>query len=309
MFPIDAITLDYLRFTGRPDHQVALVEAYAREQGLFHEADSEEAVYTDTLELDLGDVEPSLAGPRRPQDRVPLRDAQDSFARELEQLTGRRPQDSAVDQDIIRFAGEGGHVAVGVQEQVPDTAVEVEVDGAQCYLDHGSVVIAAITSCTNTSNPVVMVGAGLLARKAVERGLGRRPWVKTSLAPGSKVVTDYLDRSGLTEDLEKLGFNLVGYGCTTCIGNSGPAAGADLTCDRGGRSGGRVGPVRQPQLRGPHPLRGEDELPRLPAAGGRLRARRKHEHRPRQRPARRWGPTASPSTCATSGHRSRRSSR
>ncbi len=289
MFPIDTITLDYLRFTGRPDHQVALVEAYAREQGLFHEADSEEAVYTDTLELDLGDVEPSLAGPRRPQDRVPLRDAQDSFARELEQLTGRRPQDSAVDQDIIRFAGEGGHVAVGVQEQVTDTAVEVEVDGAQCYLDHGSVVIAAITSCTNTSNPVVMVGAGLLARKAVARGLGRRPWVKTSLAPGSKVVTDYLDRSGLTEDLEKLGFNLVGYGCTTCIGNSGPlpdqisraieegdlAAVSVLSGNRNFE--GRIhSEVKMNYLASP-PL-----VVAYALAG-------KHEHGPRQRPARRGG--------------------
>jgi aconitate hydratase len=223
MFPIDAVTLEYLRFTGRPDHQVKLVEAYAREQGLFHDADSEESVYTDTLELDLGDVEPSIAGPRRPQDRVPLAEAKEAFARELEQLTGERPAEVAPDGDsLARFAGEGGHTAVGVQEQLPDTAIAVEINGDRFHLDHGCVVIAAITSCTNTSNPVVMVGAGLLARKAVERGLQRRPWVKTSLAPGSKVVTDYLDRAGLTDDLEKLGFNLVGYGCTTCIGNSGP---------------------------------------------------------------------------------------
>jgi aconitate hydratase len=223
MFPIDAVTLDYLRFTGRPDHQVALVEAYAREQGLFHDADSQESVYTDTLELDLGDVEPSLAGPRRPQDRVSLAEAKESFANELEQLTGERPPEFAPDGDsLARFADEGGHTAVGVQEQLPGSAVQVEMDGNQFHIDHGCVVIAAITSCTNTSNPAVMVGAGLLARKAVERGLERRPWVKTSLAPGSKVVTDYLDRAGLTDDLEKLGFNLVGYGCTTCIGNSGP---------------------------------------------------------------------------------------
>jgi aconitate hydratase A / 2-methylisocitrate dehydratase len=223
MFPIDAVTLDYLRFTGRAEHQVALVEAYAREQGLFHDAGSEEAVYTDTLQLDLGDVEPSLAGPRRPQDRVPLREAKDAFVHELEQLTGEPPADSSPDRDsLARFADEGGHTAVGVQEQVPETAVEVEIEGARCYIDHGSVVIAAITSCTNTSNPAVMVAAGLIARKAIERGLDRHPWVKTSLAPGSKVVTDYLERSGLMTDLDKLGFNLVGYGCTTCIGNSGP---------------------------------------------------------------------------------------
>ena len=223
MFPIDEVTLDYLRLTGRSEARVGLVEAYAREQGLFHDADSDEATYTDTLELDLGDVEPSIAGPRRPQDRVPLHDAKDAFARELEQITGETRPDPAPDGDsLARFADEGGHTAVGVQEQVPESAVAVEIEGKHCYVDHGSVVIAAITSCTNTSNPAVMVGAGLLARKAVERGLDRRPWVKTSLAPGSKVVTDYLDRSGLTADLEQLGFNLVGYGCTTCIGNSGP---------------------------------------------------------------------------------------
>jgi aconitate hydratase len=223
MFPIDEVTLDYLRLTGRSEQRIALVEAYAHEQGIFHDADSEEATYTDTLELDLGDVEPSIAGPRRPQDRVPLHDAKDAFARELQQIIGEARPDPAPDgESLSRFADEGGHTAVGVQEQVPESAVAVEIEGKHCYVDHGSVVIAAITSCTNTSNPAVMVGAGLLARKAAERGLDRRPWVKTSLAPGSKVVTEYLDRSGLTEDLEKLGFNLVGYGCTTCIGNSGP---------------------------------------------------------------------------------------
>jgi aconitate hydratase len=221
MFPIDAVTLDYLRFTGRSQHRVALVEAYAREQGLFHDADSEESTYTDTLELDLDEVEPSLAGPRRPQDRVPLSEAKQTFAHELERLTRERSAEPSPDGELARFAGEGGHTAVGVQEQVPDTAVAVKMNG-EFRLDHGCVVIAAITSCTNTSNPAVMVGAGLLARKAAERGLERKPWVKTSLAPGSKVVTDYLDRANLTEDLEKLGFNLVGYGCTTCIGNSGP---------------------------------------------------------------------------------------
>jgi aconitate hydratase len=221
MFPIDEETLRYLRFTGRPDEQVALVEAYAKEQGLFHSADSEECVYTDTLELDLGDVEPSIAGPRRPQDRVSLDSAKEAFQKELsETLSGSGPKPNG--ESLARFAGEGGHTAVGVQEQVAETAVEVKMDSESFHIDHGSVVIAAITSCTNTSNPAVMIGAGLLARKARERGLDRRPWVKTSLAPGSKVVTDYLDRAGLTEDLSALGFNLVGYGCTTCIGNSGP---------------------------------------------------------------------------------------
>ena len=221
MFPIDAETLHYLRFTGRSEEQVALVEAYAREQGMFHEAGAEEATYTDTLVLDLADVEPSLAGPRRPQDRVPLKSAKESFERELAALVeagGATPPD---DDEVERFAGEGGHTAVGVEQQ-SKTAVEVTTRGHKCLLDHGSVVIAAITSCTNTSNPAVMVCAGLLAKKARERGLESKPWVKTSLAPGSKVVTDYYERAGLTAPLEELGFNLVGYGCTTCIGNSGP---------------------------------------------------------------------------------------
>jgi aconitate hydratase A / 2-methylisocitrate dehydratase len=225
MFPIDVVTLDYLRFTGRSEEHVALVEAYAREQRLFHGADSEEAVYTDTLQLDLADVEPSLAGPRRPQDRVPLRDAKEAFQRELGAIAGdgtRAPGGKPNGDSLARFAEEGGHTAVGVQEQAPGTAVAVQTESDSFDVDHGSVVIAAITSCTNTSNPTVMVSAGLLAKKAVERGLRRRPWVKTSLAPGSKVVTEYLDRAGLTGPLEELGFNLVGYGCTTCIGNSGP---------------------------------------------------------------------------------------
>jgi aconitate hydratase len=222
MFPIDAETLRYLRFTGRPEEQVELVEAYAREQGMFHEPGGEEAVYTDTLSLDLGDVEPSVAGPRRPQDRVALSDAKSSFLEELGRLVEEGAAAPANERDLARFHGEGGHTAVGVEQQ-KSTAVELTTaSGERCLLDHGSVVIAAITSCTNTSNPAVMVGAGLLARNAVEKGLRSQPWVKTSLAPGSKVVTDYLERAGLTEPLEALGFNLVGYGCTTCIGNSGP---------------------------------------------------------------------------------------
>ncbi len=221
MFPIDAETLHYLRFTGRSEEQVALVEAYAREQGMFHEPGAEEATYTDTLVLDLAGVEPSLAGPRRPQDRVPLREAKESFLRELESLVEAGAAAPPANGDIERFAGEGGHTAVGVEEQSA-TAVEVTTQGERCLLDHGSVVIAAITSCTNTSNPAVMMAAGLVAKRARERGLSSKPWVKTSLAPGSKVVTDYYERAGLTAPLEELGFNLVGYGCTTCIGNSGP---------------------------------------------------------------------------------------
>ena len=220
MFPIDAETLHYLRFTGRTEEQVALVEAYAREQEMFHEPGSEESVYTDTLALDLGDVQPSLAGPRRPQDRVPLTEAKSSFLEELKRLIEAGAAAPA-NGDVERFHGEGGHTAVGVEQQ-KSTAVEVTAEGERCLIDHGSVVIAAITSCTNTSNPAVMVGAGLVARNAVERGLRSQPWVKTSLAPGSKVVTEYLERSGLNVPLETLRFNLVGYGCTTCIGNSGP---------------------------------------------------------------------------------------
>jgi aconitate hydratase len=221
MFPIDAETLHYLRFTGRSEEQVALVEAYAREQGMFHEPGAEESVYTDLLSLDLGDVQPSLAGPRRPQDRVALTDAKSSFLEELNNLIEAGAAAAPANGDLERFHGEGGHTAVGVEQQ-KSTAVEVTAGGERCLIDHGSVVIAAITSCTNTSNPAVMVGAGLLARNAIERGLRSQPWVKTSLAPGSKVVTEYLGMSGLTDPLERLGFNLVGYGCTTCIGNSGP---------------------------------------------------------------------------------------
>ncbi len=202
--PIDHMTLDYLRFTGRDESQVALVEAYAKAQGLFHTDTTPDAMYSDTLELDLGTVEPSLAGPRRPQDRVPLARAKTAFAGALDDLRkGVKPPASG-----------GGAGASG------SAAAVAEAVGTQ--LEHGSVVIAAITSCTNTSNPSVMIAAGLLAKKAVERGLTSRPWVKTSLAPGSKVVTDYLVKAGLQAYLDQLGFQLVGYGCTTCIGNSGP---------------------------------------------------------------------------------------
>jgi aconitate hydratase len=222
IFPVDDVTLEYLRFTGRSEERVALVEAYMKEQGLFHSASSPEPVFSDTLSLDLSRIEPSIAGPRRPQDRVRLSDARRSFH---EALPGLLPAGNlSVGKDAAKGPSEGP-TAVGVWGEgstESPAAHAVMLEDAGEVLDHGSVVIAAITSCTNTSNPSVMLAAGLLAKKAVERGLERKPWVKTSLAPGSKVVTDYYERAGLTPYLEQLGFNLVGYGCTTCIGNSGP---------------------------------------------------------------------------------------
>ncbi|MCU0301845.1 MAG: aconitate hydratase [Candidatus Nanopelagicales bacterium] len=240
IFPIDGETLRYLRLTGRTAEQVALVEAYCREQGLWHDP-AREARYTTVLELDLSTVVPSLAGPKRPQDRVALTDAKDSFrtalgayvAADLEApVSATSPLDEAgaesfpaSDSPAVGSADPDGEPA-GAPAHVlgrPSRRVPVTLeDGTAFELDHGAVVIAAITSCTNTSNPSVMIGAALLAKKAVERGLTRKPWVKTTLAPGSKVVTDYYDKAGLTPYLEKMGFDLVGYGCTTCIGNSGP---------------------------------------------------------------------------------------
>ncbi len=225
IFPVDAETLRYLRLTGRSDEQISLVEAYYKEQGLFHTAGAPEAEYSQTLELDLGAVEPSVAGPKRPQDRVLLKDAATSFAQQLPNLlapnakplgtrTAAAWERSTTVTDAAIAETTPLHVTTTVQERF-----NVDPDK---YLDHGSVVIAAITSCTNTSNPSVMVAAGLLAKKAVEKGLTVPPWVKTSLAPGSRVVTDYYAKAGLLPYLEKLRFNVVGYGCTTCIGNSGP---------------------------------------------------------------------------------------
>src|SRR3989442_1517904 len=224
LFPVDQETLRYLEFTGRTKEQVALVAAYMKEQGLFHTPDAPEPVYSDTLSLDLSTVEPSLAGPRRPQDRVSLRTVARAFLDALPTLVKpSSPIAAPGSPNGGRWEAEGGHVATAV-EAPPQrrTHVDLKLDGVDCKLHHGSVVIAAITSCTNTSNPSVMIAAGLVAKKAVERGLESQPWVKTSLAPGSKVVTDYLDRAGLTPYLEQLRFHLVGYGCTTCIGNSGP---------------------------------------------------------------------------------------
>jgi aconitate hydratase len=243
IFPPDRETLRYLEFTGRPTELIELVDAYSREQGMFHDSDSGDATFSETLELDLGDVEPSIAGPKRPQDRIALTDAKGAFIESLREfdtdaadaLGNGNGYDEAVaesfpasDPPAEGHSDESGKPrraggAVVTERRAEPTRVTL-ADGTEFDLDHGRVVIAAITSCTNTSNPSVMVAAGLLARKANERGLVSQPWVKTSLAPGSMVVTDYLDRAGLTEDLDKLGFNLVGYGCTTCIGNSGPLA-------------------------------------------------------------------------------------
>ena len=239
IFPVDKETLRYLEFTGRPTDLVELVDAYAREQGMFHTEDSEDPTFSETLELDLSDVRPSIAGPKRPQDRIALAEAKNAFLESLAEFDPEAAEslgngyDKAIaesfpasDSPAEDHNGEAGKPrragGTAVEERKADPVTVTLEDGTETELDHGRVVIAAITSCTNTSNPTVMVGAGLLAKKAVERGLESKPWVKTSLAPGSTVVTDYLDQAGLTEYLDKLGFNLVGYGCTTCIGNSGP---------------------------------------------------------------------------------------
>jgi aconitate hydratase len=218
IFPIDAETLRYLRLTGRSEAQLRRVEAYAREQGLFHTAATPEAAYSDVLHLDLATVEPSLAGPTRPQDRVPLRQSKKAFADALKGLLAKASKKPSKGLPLASTDG-GAAASLAVATSRPGLDVDESV---AAELRHGSVVIAAITSCTNTSNPSVMLAAGLVAKKAVERGLQTKPWVKTSLAPGSKVVTDYLLKAGLTPYLEQLRFYLVGYGCTTCIGNSGP---------------------------------------------------------------------------------------
>ena len=241
IFPVDKETLRYLEFTGRPTETIELVDSYTREQGMFHDEDAEDPTFSELVELDLGDVKPSIAGPKRPQDRIALSDSKQAFFESLEEFNPdaakelRNGYDKAVDNSFPASdppaeehtseagqperAGQGATVAA--EHKADPVTVKLE-DGTEVELDHGRVVIAAITSCTNTSNPSVMIGAGLLAKKAVEKGLEAKPWVKTSLAPGSTVVTEYLERSGLGGPLDELGFNLVGYGCTTCIGNSGP---------------------------------------------------------------------------------------
>ena len=236
LFPVDRETLRYLELTGRSREHIQLVESYFKEQGLFHTAGSVESEYTQTIALDLSTVEPSVAGPKRPQDRVLLSQAGAAFRKQLPNLLGPDASNKK-ERSVTRWEGEGGHPSIignngkgtaepGASGNGSAATVKerfgMEVDH---YLDHGSIVIAAITSCTNTSNPSVMVAAGLLAKKAVEKGLSVPPWVKTSLAPGSRVVTEYYQRSGLLEFLDKLRFNVVGYGCTTCIGNSGPLPG------------------------------------------------------------------------------------
>jgi aconitate hydratase len=243
IFPVDAETLRYLELTGRPTETIELVDAYAREQGMFHRESSPDPVFSATLELDLREVEPSIAGPKRPQDRVPLPEAKQAFLEAMREFAPDAAErmgsevDEAIEESFpasdppAEDHGDGDGRPRPALSGAPAATIgsgsgdQVEVtleDGTSFELDHGRVVIAAITSCTNTSNPSVMIGAGLLARNAVRRGLVRKPWVKTSLAPGSTVVTDYLERAGLTEFLDTLQFNLVGYGCTTCIGNSGP---------------------------------------------------------------------------------------
>ncbi|MBH1488695.1 aconitate hydratase AcnA [Stenotrophomonas geniculata] len=218
IFPIDAESLNYLRLSGRSEEQIDLVEAYAKAQGLWHDANSAHAQYSTTLELDMGTVKPSLAGPKRPQDRVLLEDVQKNYREALVGMTANRDKRS---DDVSSFVNEGGGAAVG-NEQLAKGFADIEIEGRKVRLKDGAVVIAAITSCTNTSNPAVMIGAGLLARNAAAKGLNRQPWVKTSLGPGSRVVTDYLEKAGVLKELEKIGFYVVGYGCTTCIGNSGP---------------------------------------------------------------------------------------
>lgn len=218
IFPIDAESLNYLRLSGRSEEQINLVEAYAKAQGLWHEPGSPHAQYSTTLELDMGTVKPSLAGPKRPQDRVLLEDVQKNYREALVGMTSNRDKRS---DDVSSFVNEGGGAAVG-NEQLAKGFADIEIEGRKVRLKDGAVVIAAITSCTNTSNPAVMIGAGLLARNAAAKGLNRQPWVKTSLGPGSRVVTDYLEKAGVLKELEKIGFYVVGYGCTTCIGNSGP---------------------------------------------------------------------------------------
>src|SRR5690606_4330967 len=242
IFPIDDVTLDYLRLTGRSDEQVALVEAYAKEQGMWLYQDAEPARYSEYLELDLSTVVPSIAGPKRPQDRIELSRCKEQFRNDLKnyvvngngieksnvdlELMGTFPASDSPSHDAREESQTAGHPvhspSVPKDLQRASDPTPVTIDGTDVTIDHGHVVIASITSCTNTSNPSVMMAAAMLAKNAVEKGLTVAPWVKTSMAPGSKVVSGYYDKAGMWPYLEKLGFHLVGYGCTTCIGNSGP---------------------------------------------------------------------------------------
>jgi len=293
------VTLSYLRLTGRSDERVALVEAYCKENMLWHDP-QDHPTYSQVVELDLSSVEPSLAGPRRPQDRVPLANAKSAFIEALDTFGAdytNGSHDMAVADTFPASDPTTEQQPGGEPEPEPDSTTvhtatveakrSVPVRGEDYSLEHGSVVICAITSCTNTSNPSVMIGAGLLAKKAIEKGLSRKPWVKSSLAPGSKVVTEYYARSGLDAYLDELGFNLVGYGCTTCIGNSGPLPDAIGEAITDGElivcavlSGNRNFEARIPWRR-------QGELPRVTAARRGLCARRAHGYRPDQRTARR----------------------
>ncbi|GIW98592.1 MAG: hypothetical protein KatS3mg111_1925 [Pirellulaceae bacterium] len=258
-FGVDQETLRYLRATGRPEKQVALVEAYMKAQGLFCEAPEQELDYTKVLELDLNEIEPSLAGPKRPQDRVPLRKMKESFETTLRAPLNQRG--FALDDEAIQ------------------RTAKVEHNGQATEIGHGAVVIAAITSCTNTSNPSVMVGAGLLAKRAAEKGLSVQSYVKTSLAPGSRVVTEYLTRAGLTEPLAALRFHTVGYGCTTCIGNSGPLPEPVAQGGRGEGSRRCLGTEWKPKLRRSRQPAGQGQLSGQSTAGGRLRLGRSRRYR------------------------------
>jgi aconitate hydratase len=278
-FPVDGETINYLTMSGREESRIKLVEAYSKAQGMWRDTGAADPVFTDTLELDLGSVVPSMAGPKRPEGRIALENIASGFAKSLE--------------DEYKKPGQLDN--------------RYQVEGEDYDLGHGDVAIAAITSCTNTSNPSVLIGAGLLARNGVAKGLKTKPWVKTSLAPGSQVVAEYLAKSGLQEDLDKLGFNLVGFGCTTCIGNSGPLPATDLQDHQ------RQGPDRrrralgQPQLRRPHLAGRAGQLPRLAAAGCGLCACRHGAEGPDDRADRRGQGRQPVSTSRTSGPLPRRS--
>ena len=261
-FPVDAMTIGYLRLSGRDEHRIKLVEEYCKAQGMWRDADTPDPVFTDMLELDMGSVEPSMAGPKRPQDRVALASAAAAFAKRPAPATMGVPGDQA-------------------NKRVP-------IEGANYDLGHGDVVIAAITSCTNTSNPYVMIAAGLVARKARAKGLKPKPWVKTSLAPGSQVVTEYYEASGLQADLDAIGFQTVGYGCTTCIGNSGPLPEPIVDAIENEKLVVARRALRQPQLRRPRERQCPGELPGLAAAGGRLRAGRQRHQGPDEGADRQW---------------------
>ena len=305
-FPADEETLKYLRLSGRPDHHVALVEAYTKAQGLFRTDDTPDPAFTDTIELDLGTVEPSLAGPKRPQDRVPLSKSKAMYREALDAdlaKLGTSPAKSASTDAATSSPASATAVAEAEDEQ--KAGAKVEYNGQTFTLRHGAVVIAAITSCTNTSNPSVMLAPGLLARNAVKKGLKTKPWVKTSLAPGSKVVTDYLRQAGVQEYLDQLGFQLVGYGCTTCIGNSGPLPEPISQAIDSGKLVTARGALRQSKFRGTRQSTDALQLSRVAAARRRVRARWSDGSRSDARADRRWQGRPGVS-CATSGRRRRK---